>query len=149
MDCPRCNVALTVEHHAGIEVDHCPQCSGRWLDHHELDALEARSAPDDDTRRGMIEYAKRQSELKCPVCGKQMVAFNYRANPLELDTCEDQHGWWLDAGEEGRVGDLIEDRVKGLARAANAEESWGTFLRGVGDKSVWDKIGGLFKGGRR
>ena len=149
MDCPRCHVALNVEHHAGIEVDHCAQCNGRWLDHHELDELEARTAPDQEARRGMIEYAKRQSELKCPVCGKQMVAFNYRANPLELDTCEDQHGWWLDAGEEGRVGDLIEDRVKGLARAANAEESWGTFLRGVGDKSVWDKIGGLFKGGRR
>ena len=149
MDCPRCHVPLKVEHHAGIEVDHCMQCNGRWLDHHELDELEARSAPDEDTRRGMVEYSKRESELKCPVCSKQMFAFNYRANPLELDTCEDQHGWWLDAGEEGRVSDLIEERVKGLARASDAEAAWGSFLRGAGDKSVWDRIGGFFKGGRR
>lgn len=149
MQCPRCQAELVAEQQQGIEVDRCPQCNGRWLDHNELDQLEAESAPDPDTRRGMIEYAKRESELRCPVCSKQMVAFNYRANPLELDTCEDQHGWWLDAGEEGRVSDLIEERVRGLARAASAEEAWGSFLRGVGDRSIWDRIGGFFKGGRR
>ncbi len=149
MECPRCHVALTVENEHGIEVDRCPQCNGRWLDHDELDQLEALSAPQEDARRGMIEYAKRESELHCPVCQKTMVAFNYRANPLELDTCEDLHGWWLDAGEDGRVRDLIQERVQGLARAANAEESWGNFLHNVGHQSVWDRIGGLFKGGRR
>lgn len=149
MECPRCHIALAVEHEHGIEVDHCPQCNGRWLDHHELDHLEATAAPVEDTRRGMIEYSKRESELNCPVCEKRMFAFNYRANPLELDTCEDMHGWWLDAGEEGRVRDLIEERVQGLARAAHAEDAWGSFLRGVGGKSTWEKIGGFFKGGRR
>jgi Zn-finger nucleic acid-binding protein len=149
MDCPRCHVPLNVEHHAGIEVDHGMQCNGRWLDHHELDDLEARAAPDEDTRRGMIEYAKRDSELQCPVCSKQMVAFNYRANPLELDTCEDEHGWWLDAGEEGRVSDLIEDRVHGLNRAATAEQAWGEFLRGAGNKSAWDNVKDIFRGRKR
>jgi Zn-finger nucleic acid-binding protein len=149
MQCPRCNVELRVEHHAGIEVDHCPQCNGRWLDHHELDELEAKTVPDAGVRRGMITYAKRDSELKCPVCGKQMVAFNYRANPLELDTCEDEHGFWLDAGEEGRVADLIEDRVRGLNRAATAEQAWGEFLRGAGNKSAWDNVKDIFKGRKR
>ncbi|MCC7364721.1 MAG: zf-TFIIB domain-containing protein [Dehalococcoidia bacterium] len=150
MLCPRCQVDLAIEHHAGIEVDHCPQCNGRWLDHHELDQLEAASAPDADTRRGMIEYAKRDSELDCPVCGKRMVAFNYRANPLELDTCEDEHGWWLDAGEEGRVSDLIEDRVRGLNRAATAEQAWGEFLKGVGGGGTWNNVKNIFRGrGRR
>src|SRR5690606_27974964 len=147
--CPRCQVELAIEHHAGIEVDHCPSCNGRWLDHHELDALEAQTAPDAGARRGMIEYAKRESELNCPVCGKRMIAFNYRANPLELDTCEDAHGWWLDAGEEGRVSDLIDERVRGLARAADAEAAWGDFIRGLGGgKSMKDRLGGIFKGRR-
>ena len=69
-----------------------------------------------------------------------MAAFNYRAYNLELDACEDGHGFWLDAGEEARVREIIQERVRGLARAASAEVAWGRFLGGL-------KGGGLF--GRR
>ncbi|MCH8065419.1 MAG: zf-TFIIB domain-containing protein [Chloroflexi bacterium] len=148
LKCPRDETELIIEHHKGIEVDHCPTCNGRWLDHHELDQLEALAAPDEDTRKAMVEYAKRPSELKCPVCEKEMRAFNYRAYNLEIDTCEDEHGFWLDAGEEGRVHDIMEERVRGLARAASAEEAWGKFLGRVGNRGVWDNIKGMF-GGRR
>jgi Zn-finger nucleic acid-binding protein len=122
-------------------VDHCPACHGRWLDAHELDELEASAVADVDARRGMIEYAKRPSELNCPACGRQMVAFNYRANNLELDTCPKEHGYWLDAGETERVRDLIEQRVRDLNRAANAEASWGGFL----GKLRGDRKGGRFR----
>ena len=147
LKCPRDETELMIEHHKGIEVDHCPTCNGRWLDHDELDQLEALAAPDEDTRKAMVEYAKRPSELKCPVCEKEMRAFNYRAYNLEIDTCEDEHGFWLDAGEEGRVRDIMEERVRGLARAASAEEAWGKFLGRVGNRGVWDNIKGMF--GRR
>ena len=149
LKCPHDDIELIVEHHKGIEVDHCPECNGRWLDHHELDVLEATVAPDEDQRRAKIEYAKRPSELNCPVCGKQMRAFNYRAYDLEIDTCEDEHGFWLDAGEEGHVRDIMEERVRGLERSASAEEAWGKFLGRVGNKSVWDQIKGMFGGSRR
>jgi Zn-finger nucleic acid-binding protein len=144
MDCPRGHGPLIEEYHAGMEVDRCGVCNGRWLDHHQLDELEAQSAPDPHARRGMIEYAKRPSELDCPVCGKRMTAFNYRANPLELDTCDEEHGYWLDAGEEGRVQDLIEQRVRDLYRAASAEESWRGFVQGLkgGGKSFRDRFRG-------
>ena len=148
MKCPRDQTELIIEHHKGIEVDHCPTCNGRWLDHHELDQLEATVAQEHE-RRATIEYAKRPSELNCPVCGKQMRAFNYRAYNLEIDTCHDEHGFWLDAGEEGRVADVMEERVKGLERAANAEEAWGKFLGNMGNKGVWDNIKGMFGGGRK
>ena len=140
MQCPRCNVELEIEHYQSIEVDRCPTCNGRWLDHHELGALEATVARGEDERAGTIEYAKRESELDCPVCGKRMRAFNYRAYNLEIDTCADEHGFWLDAGEEGHLRDVMEERVRGLARAASAEESWGKFLGRVGNRSVWDNI---------
>ncbi len=149
LKCPRDSTELVIEHHSGIEVDHCPQCNGRWLDHHELDLLEATVAKEEHQRRAMIEYAKRSSELNCPVCDKQMRAFNYRAYNLEIDTCEDEHGFWLDAGEEGRVRDIMEERVRGLDRAASAEQAWGKFLGRVGQKSVWDQIKGMFGGRRR
>ena len=148
MKCPRCQVDLLVEHHRGIEVDRCPSCNGRWLDHHELDQLEATVPSTPEQRRATIRYAERQSDLACPVCGKPMIAFNYRAYNLELDTCQDEHGFWLDAGEEGRVRDIIEERIRGLGRAASAEAAWGRFidsLRGGGRGSVWDQITGFFR----
>ena len=147
LNCPRDGTELEVEQHQGIEVDRCPACNGRWLDHDELYALEATVA-DEEHRRATIEYAKRPSELRCPVCDKPMRTFNYRAYNLEIDTCEDAHGFWLDAGEEGRVRDIMEDRIRGLARAASAEEAWGRFLGRIGRKSVWDNIRNMF-GGRR
>jgi len=131
MNCPRCNIELKVEHHDGIEVDHCGKCHGRWLDHHELDELEATVPSTEAERRATIQYAKRASELNCPVCSKQMTAFNYRAYNLEIDTCKDEHGFWLDAGEAGMVRDVIEERIRGLQRAASAEAAWGGFLKGL------------------
>ena len=152
MQCPRDETELAIEHMHGIEVDHCPTCNGRWLDHHELDLLEAVRANEEE-RRATIEYSKRASELNCPVCGKQMLAFNYRAYDLELDTCEDEHGFWLDAGEEGRVHDIIDERVQGLKRTASAEAAWGSFLQGLkgGDKGgggAWSSVRSIFRGRR-
>ena len=149
LKCPRDQTELLVEKHQGIEVDHCPACNGRWLDHHELDQLEATAAPDEDTRRATIEYAKRPSELACPVCAKPMRSFNYRAYDLEIDTCEEEHGFWLDAGEEGRVRDIMEERVRGLERSATAEEAWGKFIGRLGRRSVMDNIKDMFSGRRR
>ena len=149
LKCPRDQTELVQEFHDGIEVDHCPTCNGRWLDHHELDHLEATVVPDEDARRATVEYAKRPSELGCPVCQKPMRAFNYRAYNLEIDTCHQEHGFWLDAGEEGKVRDVMEERVRGLDRSASAEQAWGTFLGNVGNRSVWSNIKGMFGGRRR
>ena len=131
MKCPRCQAELVVEQeYHGIDVDRCPSCEGRWLDHDELDQLEATVPSTAEERRATIKYAERQGELACPKCGKTMTAFNYRAYNLELDAC-DEHGWWLDAGEEARVREIVQERVRGLARATSAEAAWGHFLGGL------------------
>ena len=146
MKCPRDKTELMVEHHHGIEVDHCSDCNGRWLDHSELDHLEATVDSTEEERLATIQYSRRDSELACPVCEKPMTAFNYRAYNLELDTCDDQHGFWLDAGEAGRVRDIIEQRVKNLQRSADAEAAWDRFLDGLGGRgsggSIWDRLFG-------
>jgi Zn-finger nucleic acid-binding protein len=147
MKCPRDQAELAVEQQNGIEVDHCPQCNGRWLDHDELDRLEATVPSTEGERVATIQYARRDSELKCPKCDKPMTAFDYRAYNLELDSCEDQHGFWLDAGEDGRVRDIIEERVRGLQRSTSAEAAWSSFLEGLGrggkgGRGIWDKLFG-------
>lgn len=60
---------------------------------------------------------------------------------------EDHHGFWLDAGEEGRVRDIIAERVRGPRWAARAHSSWGGFLNGLGGRgsgggSIWDRLFG-------
>ena len=146
MECPRDGTALIEEHLHGIEVDHCLTCNGRWLDHHELDELEATTSASEAERRATIQFSERGSELKCPVCGEEMIAFNYRAYELELDTCRNGHGFWLDAGEEGTVRDIIDERVRGLQRSASAEAAWGSFLEGLSGRGSG---GGVWGGVRR
>ena len=74
-----------------------------------------------------------------------MQRFNYRAYNLELDFCEQGHGTWLDAGEETRVLELMEQRIKDLDRKAKAEAEWGGFLRKLRSPSFFDKMKGLFR----
>jgi Zn-finger nucleic acid-binding protein len=122
--CPRDATALKRGQEYGIEVDACSTCRGAWYDAGELARLEATVTQDEDQRKGMIEYAQRESTLSCPVCGAAMRAFNYRAYNLELDGCPHEHGFWLDAGEADRVRAVMRERVQGLERSARAEAAW-------------------------
>jgi Zn-finger nucleic acid-binding protein len=76
MKCPICNIPLQIAERQGIEIDHCPQCRGVWLDRGELDKLieresafsherqreargfERRDDDDDDYERG--DYGRRR-----------------------------------------------------------------------------------------
>jgi Zn-finger nucleic acid-binding protein len=39
MQCPICEVPLTMADRQGVEIDYCPKCRGIWLDRGELDKL--------------------------------------------------------------------------------------------------------------
>ena len=145
LNCPRCNVALNEKKFKDIDVDHCPQCKGLWLEFHELDQLEDHSMDSDDTK-GMLEYARRESDISCPHCGELMETFNYRAHNLPIDHCTNEHGYWLDEGEEKKVLDIMKQRVRDLKRSSSAEESWSKFLERGGTRSFLDKVKDLFTG---
>ena len=145
MNCPRCDVALDEAKLKGIEIDHCPQCKGLWLDFHELDELEDH-AMDDDQSKGMIEYARRESDISCPHCHEVMETFNYRAHDLPIDHCKNRCGYWLDEGEEKKVLEIMKQRVQDLKRSSSAQDSWATFMERGGSRSFLTKVKDLFKG---
>ncbi len=121
MDCPRCGSDLKTEKYNGIEVDKCVSCEGMWLDYPELDELEDK-AMDADEQKGTMITRSGPSELACPRCRGAMQQFRYRFNELWLDVCEAEHGFWLDKGEEKRVLEMMEQRIRGLNRSASAEQ---------------------------
>lgn len=43
MQCPACDVTLSISSREGIEIDFCPQCRGVWLDRGELDKVIERT----------------------------------------------------------------------------------------------------------
>jgi Zn-finger nucleic acid-binding protein len=44
MNCPVCDVALSISSREGVEIDFCPQCRGVWLDRGELDKVIERAS---------------------------------------------------------------------------------------------------------
>lgn len=39
MNCPKCNVTLSMSEKHGVEIDYCPNCRGIWLDRGELEKI--------------------------------------------------------------------------------------------------------------
>lgn len=44
VNCPTCNVQLSMTERQGVEIDYCPQCRGVWLDRGELDKIIEKSS---------------------------------------------------------------------------------------------------------
>ncbi len=77
MKCPNCKeINLVIAERKGIEIDHCPECRGIWLDRGELDKIIDKSKEEDivcrqDNYRNQTQsepyqkyYKKRKSFLE-------------------------------------------------------------------------------------
>ncbi|MGA7710833.1 MAG: hypothetical protein WCA81_02950 [Rhizomicrobium sp.] len=51
-----------------------------------------------------------------------MKTFEYRFYDLEMDFCDQQHGFWLEADEDKRVSALMQEEEKNLGRKVLAED---------------------------
>ncbi len=52
MKCPNCKEHnLVIAERKGIEIDHCPECRGIWLDRGELDKILEKSREDENSFR--------------------------------------------------------------------------------------------------
>jgi hypothetical protein len=131
MNCPKCSTVLTKKYYKGmLEVDYCPACRGMWLDFNELDRLED-VAFDQDQYKGSLVHRDCPVECKCPVCSGPMREFQYRLYDLKLDLCSEKHGFWLDAGEDERVLEIMHRRAGEIQRKNGAEAEWKRVLKGL------------------
>ncbi len=143
MNCPKCNASLEKYDYKGIDVDRCPECSGMWFDYDELDQLEDKEFADDDLKGSLI-FSTQDTDLKCPYCGKPLHKFQYRLYNLHLEYCNDRHGFWLDAGEEKRVMEIMKQREKDMKRKFKSEAEWTKTLNRFRKRSFFDKLKDLF-----
>lgn len=146
MKCVKCSSMLTHDKLHGIDVDTCPDGHGTWHDAHELDQLEDTAYDEDDLKGSMI-FRQVEAEEVCPHCQGNLQRFQYRLSELYLDYCPDGHGYWLDAGEEKRIVELMNIREADIKRKASAEADWANMLQKLRRPSFLDKLMG--KGGRR
>lgn len=125
MNCPKCSFELTKKFYKGMfEVESCPNCRGMWLDFQELDKLED-VVFDEDSHKGSLIHFQTRTDFVCPHCRAKLDEFQYRLYDLRLDTCTEQgHGFWLDAGEDERVMEIMQKRAGDMKRKSDAEKEW-------------------------
>jgi Zn-finger nucleic acid-binding protein len=137
--CPKCGSVLEKKMYKGIEVDYCSNSKGMWLDAKELDELEDQ-AYDQDEYKGSLFVSSAPTEYPCPHCGQPLKRFQYRINSLELEYCENGHGFWLDEGEAERVLELMESRAGDIQRKFEAEAEWYDLLNKLRSKSIFRRF---------
>lgn len=111
MDCPVCeNVMITLEL-KDVEIDHCLDCGGIWLDGGELELLLGNPQLAEKLLDSFkIDQECAEKPRKCPICLKKMqkVLVGTSSPVLLLDKCRKGDGLWFDKGELGDILDRAE-----------------------------------------
>jgi Zn-finger nucleic acid-binding protein len=140
MKCPNCDQDLVQTKRDDIEVQYCPSCRGMWLSRQELEELEDEVFDFGDDEKGTLIFSATATDRKCPQCGKPLKRFKYRLYDLEMDFCEDGHGFWLDADEDKRILELMKKEEVDIERKAFAEDRWAAGLQYMRSGSFLDRM---------
>ena len=85
-----------------VEIDHCIDCGGIWLDVGELEMLLDNSQQTDELLASFIPAKNCKEKLrKCPICLKKMhkILVGPESSTQLIDKCRKDHGLWFDKGE--------------------------------------------------
>jgi Zn-finger nucleic acid-binding protein len=140
MKCPDCNAELMQKKRDGVDMGVCPTCEGMWLNREELVQLEDEVFDFGDDEKGSLMLGSQPTSRKCPQCEALMKRFQYRLYDLEMDFCEEQHGYWLEADEDKRVLEIMKNEEKNLGRKVLAEDRFAAHLQYLRSGSFMDKI---------
>ena len=102
MDCPVCkNEAMVVLELDKVEIDHCLNCSGIWLDAGELELLLENEQQRQEVLNSFADDAKtKEKKRKCPICLKAMEKIICgKEKEVLIDKCRKNHGLWFDKNE--------------------------------------------------
>ena len=140
MKCPNDHTDLKQTKRDGVQMDICPNCKGMWLTRHELAELEDKVFNFGDDEKGSLMLGSSSTNLSCPECAKPMKSFQYRLYDLEMDFCEDGHGYWLTANEDKRVLELMNTEEKNLGRTVLAEDRFAAHLKRLRSGRFLDRM---------
>jgi Zn-finger nucleic acid-binding protein len=140
MKCPDCDVELVQGKRDRIDMEICPSCKGMWLTCRELTQLEDEVFDFGDNEKGSLMLTSTPTTRKCPQCSKLMRSFEYRFYDLQMDFCEDLHGYWLTANEDKRVLELMKKEEKNLGRKVLAEDRFAAHVRYLRSGSFMDRL---------
>ena len=108
MDCPVCKNAMITLELAEVEIDHCIDCGGIWLDAGELELL----LGDPEKSKQLLDSFEIDSNCterprRCPICDKKMqkIVVGKATPTLLIDKCTKGDGLWFDKGELPEVID--------------------------------------------
>lgn len=145
MNCPDCGSELTNQTRHGISVEACTKDHGMWFTSTELDELENEAFNIED-EKGTLVFSTTPTTHKCPVCSKTLKGFEYRDYDLMLEYCADGHGFWLLAGEDDRILQLMEKRKKDEKRTTSAEAKWQSTVKHLQSHSLIEKLKDMIRG---
>lgn len=100
--CPVCHEPLIAFELEGVEIDHCPDCGGTWLDAGELEQIaELADVPTGPLSTALEATSQAsRSKRRCPRCRRKLSTATVGSEPtVEIDRCPLEHGLWFDAGE--------------------------------------------------
>jgi Zn-finger nucleic acid-binding protein len=110
MNCPACDHVLSSRRLAGIPVDICHGgCGGLWFDAFELAKVdESHELTDEELLRPKLNLAAQVGDAPkrpCPRCAGVRLRRHFFSpqRQVEIDTCPQCGGVWLDAGELQRI----------------------------------------------
>ncbi len=122
MNCPACENVLQEMTVGGVVVDVCRGgCGGIWFDNYELNKFDE---PHESAGEELLEIEQDESiivdhtkRLKCPSCDDVVMMRHFFSvkKDVEVDECPGCGGFWLDAGELGKIRSLFnteEERQK-------------------------------------
>jgi hypothetical protein len=114
MNCPACANVLQKINVGDVEVDVCQGgCGGIWFDNFELSKFDE---PHESAGEELLEIERNENitvdhtqRFKCPKCDDIVMMrhfFSVKKN-VEVDECPGCGGFWLDAGELGKIRSLF------------------------------------------
>jgi len=144
LKCPKCKSDLTLTVRHKLPVNYCPSCKGMWLEHQELGQLEDEEFDFGEAAKGTLVFGSTPTTDKCPECESLLKAFRYRFYDLEMEFCENLHGYWLHDDEDSRVLELMKKEEADYERKLLAEDNWTKVLRRMRSHSFLSKVRDLF-----
>lgn len=108
MNCPACKGVMITLELAEIEIDHCVNCGGIWLDTGELELLMGDPLKARSLLSSFREIPDSSTPIrKCPICDKKMakIVVGDAEPSLVIEKCRRSDGLWFDRGE---LQDILE-----------------------------------------